>query len=47
MTMENDDKKADEIEMLRETRFLTGSRYEGTWDAIGKTGIGRYVTPYS
>ncbi|XP_071566830.1 MORN repeat-containing protein 5 isoform X1 [Temnothorax nylanderi] len=45
MTMENDDGKA-EIEMLRETRFITGSKYEGTWDAIDMTGIGRYVTPY-
>ncbi|KAG5331419.1 MORN5 protein, partial [Acromyrmex heyeri] len=46
MTMENDDKKADEIEMLREIQFVTGSKYEGTWNAIDKTGIGRYVTPY-
>ncbi|KYQ53969.1 MORN repeat-containing protein 5 [Trachymyrmex zeteki] len=44
--MENDDKKADEIEMLREIQFVTESRYEGTWNAIDKTGIGRYVTPY-
>ncbi|XP_018401114.1 PREDICTED: MORN repeat-containing protein 5 [Cyphomyrmex costatus] len=46
MTMENDDKKADEIETLREIQFVTGSRYEGTWNAIDKTGIGRYITPY-
>ncbi|XP_018341400.1 PREDICTED: MORN repeat-containing protein 5-like [Trachymyrmex septentrionalis] len=45
MTMENDDEKADEIEM-REIQFVTGSSYEGTWNAIEKTGIGRYVTPY-
>lgn len=45
--MENDDKKVDEIEMLPETQFITGSRYEGTWDAIDMTGIGRYITPYS
>jgi len=46
MTMENDE-KADEIEMLRKIRFINGSTYEGTWNAIDKTGIGRYVTPYS
>jgi len=44
--MENDE-KPDEIEMFREIQFVTGSRYEGMWNAINKTGIGRYVTPYS
>lgn len=47
MTMENDDEKADETEMSREIRFVTGSTYKGTWNAIDKTDIGRYVTPYS
>ncbi|XP_018053059.1 PREDICTED: MORN repeat-containing protein 5-like [Atta colombica] len=45
MTMENDE-KPDEIEMFREIQFVTGSRYKGMWNAINKTGIGRYVTPY-
>ncbi|XP_029155971.1 MORN repeat-containing protein 5-like isoform X1 [Nylanderia fulva] len=42
----NDNKEEDEIEMLRETRFISGSTYEGSWNAIDKSGIGRYVTPY-
>ncbi|XP_012535875.1 MORN repeat-containing protein 5-like [Monomorium pharaonis] len=45
MTMEDDGKKAEEIEMLREIQFITGSRYEGMWDAIDKAGVGRYITP--
>lgn len=32
---------------IREIRFFGGSKYTGTWGAIDKTGIGRYVTPYS
>lgn len=43
----NNNKEGDEVEMVRETRFVSGSTYEGSWDAIDKTGIGRYVTPYS
>lgn len=43
----SDCKMGDEVEMLRETRFVGGSTYEGSWDAIDKTGVGRYVTPYS
>jgi len=34
-----------EIEILR-TRFISGSKYEGTWNAAEKTGIGRYVTSH-
>lgn len=44
---ENDDKEEDEIEMLPEIRFPNGSTYEGSWNAIDMTGVGRYVTPYS
>ncbi|EZA57064.1 MORN repeat-containing protein [Ooceraea biroi] len=44
---ESDDKQGrNETELLRETRFISGSGYEGTWNAIDKTGIGRYVTPH-
>lgn len=43
----SDNKEEDEIKMLREIRFANGSTYEGSWDAIDMTGVGRYVTPYS
>ncbi|XP_014482285.1 PREDICTED: MORN repeat-containing protein 5-like [Dinoponera quadriceps] len=41
----NNNGNEDKIELLRETRFVSGSKYEGTWNAIDKEGIGRYVTP--
>lgn len=44
---ESDNKEEDEIEMLREIRFVNGSTYEGSWNATDTTGVGRYVTPYS
>lgn len=39
---ENNEKE-DELEMLQEIRFVSGSKYEGTWSAINMEGIGRYV----
>ncbi|XP_043276607.1 uncharacterized protein [Venturia canescens] len=29
----------------QEVHFITGSSYEGTWDALGMAGVGRYVLP--
>lgn len=44
---QDDNEKEDEIEMLQEIRFISGGKYEGTWNAIDKEGIGRYVTSNS
>lgn len=29
-----------------DARFINGSLYKGTWDALGMEGIGRYVLPH-
>lgn len=29
----------------RESLFINGSNYNGTWDAVGMTGIGKYILP--
>ncbi|XP_032688925.1 MORN repeat-containing protein 5 isoform X2 [Odontomachus brunneus] len=41
---QDDNGKKNEIEMLQEIRFISGGKYEGTWNAIDKESIGRYVT---
>ncbi|XP_024939370.1 nexilin isoform X3 [Cephus cinctus] len=33
----------DVINTIGEVHFVTGSSYQGTWDAVGMTGTGRYV----
>lgn len=29
----------------RESFFINGSNYNGTWDAVGMAGIGKYILP--
>jgi len=46
VVIESDNEQArNEIEILR-TRFISGNKYEGTWNAAEKTGIGTYVTSH-
>ncbi|XP_031842598.1 MORN repeat-containing protein 5 [Nomia melanderi] len=34
------------LENFEGVRFYNGTRYEGTWNALGMDGIGRYVSPH-
>lgn len=42
--VQDDNEMEDEVEVLQEILFVSGGKYEGTWNAIDKEGIGRYVT---
>lgn len=47
MIESDNEQRPNKLEVSRETRFTSGSKYEGTsWNAVDKTGIGRYVTPH-
>lgn len=42
--VQGNNEEEDEIEKLQDIRFVSGGKYEGTWNAITMEGVGRYVT---
>lgn len=45
--IKSDNEEKNKIKTIRQTRFINGSKYEGAWDMINKTDVGKYITSHS